>query len=1557
MFKKIFFFLIFIFNITFSQTDTLLIFSEVMFYPTSGNNEFIEIYNLSSTQSVDLSTHKIKYYTSTADQIVDAGFGTTLLPNSYAIIFENDYDIPTGIYNGLVPANALILKIADNSFGSSGMANTTSRPLWLLNSVNDSVDYYFYSANNSSTLSDEKIILNHDSLQTNWANSLIANGTPGFTNSVAPTNYDLNLYSLTFTPSIPIAGDDVNINVKVRNNGILTATNYSIEIFNDVNGDSVGDIGERIFIDNYTNLFPNDSIAASTILTSLAAGNYQIIVKVNFAEDQFPNNNSLIDQFSVAQPGNNFNDIVINEIMYAPSTGEPEWIELYNRTNVIISLKNWKLSDAATTITITNQDKFINPNAFIIITKDSSILNYYNVQSEIIEANIPSLNNTGDAVVIKDVNSSLIDSVSYLPAWGGNSGGKSLERISVDQPGNEQTNWGTSLSTSKATPGSTNSLTPKDNDLAISSFKSLTDFGIVGEEIQFEVKVKNLGLNNSQNFILNLYRDANHDSVAQQLELISSQNGSPTNQNDSSSFNFSTNNFVGGENIFIALIDIAIDDDSTNNIAFKSVNGVTINELRNDIVINEIMYAPTSPQPEWIEIYNRSNKTIDLKNYQLADGNDTIKVIGESKVLDPNEFFVIAKDSTINNYFNINSDFVIATFPSLNNSDDKVILLDSLNRVIDSLHYYSRWGGTNGKSLERVNVNLSSIDSTNWKTSLSIFHATPGTYNSVTQKDYDVKVEKIEFSPKFPLSGDNVTISTLIKNIGKNSSQFSVNLYEDTNLDSIPDLLIETISNQNIPANDSSIFQFNNQIQNLQNKKAFYVNVQFSQDQDTTNNFYYKTIEPGFPNQTIVVNEIMFAPFGGEPEWVELYNNSDVDINLKDWTIWDVVTTPAKATIKNDFIITAKSFAVLTKDSSITNYHRLISSPLLELSLASYNNDRDGVVLKDNRGITIDSVFYTNQLGGTNGYSLERVSTTNSSNNQFNWASSKDIEQSTPGRINSITPKEYDLSVADISFAPRFPTSGDDVTINAKIKNNGIQSAQSFITEFYIDTDSNNVVDLLLSSINIQNLIAGDSIIIASTNQIQNLQKEILTAVRIVYVSDEDTLNNYFEKSIQPGFAENIVKISEVMYNSADNKPEWIEFVNTSYDLINIKNWFVSDVLTTPTKSLITSDDVSINPDEIFIVAKDTSFYSAYPNVTAKVFFANFGSLGNTSDGVVIYDFRNGIIDSLFYRSSWGGKKGYSLERISLNEQTNDSTNWVTSLDASGSTPGKTNSIFTVPSYKRNDLVINEIMYDPETTNSEYVEFYNLSNDSVNVGGWKFEDENGNSYSLSETSFVIAPKEYFILIADSSAISAYNLFDYTNKNIIGESSLGLVNTGELILLKDVRGNVIDSVFYSDNWNNRNVATTQNKSLERINPNLDGNDQLNWSTCVNSIGGTPGNQNSIFAENLNEEKNISVNPNPFSPDNDDFEDFTIINYNLTQATAQVRIKIFDSKGRLVRTLLNNQASGQNGSVIFDGLDDEGKALRIGIYIIFLEALNDNSGVVETLKTVVVVARKL
>jgi len=102
---------------------------------------------------------------------------------------------------------------------------------------------------------------------------------------------------------------------------------------------------------------------------------------------------------------------------------------------------------------------------------------------------------------------------------------------------------------------------------------------------------------------------------------------------------------------------------------------------------------------------------------------------------------------------------------------------------------------------------------------------------------------------------------------------------------------------------------------------------------------------------------------------------------------------------------------------------------------------------------------------------------------------------------------------------------------------------------------------------------------------------------------------------------------------------------------------------------------------------------------------------------------------------------------------------------------------------------------------------------------------------------------------------------------------------------------------------------------------------------------------------------SISPNPFSPDNDGFEDFTFINYKLTQPVAQIRIKIYDSKGRLVRTLANNISSGSEGTITFDGLDNNKNPLRVGIYIVFFEAVNSSNSVAETIKTALVIAKKL
>jgi hypothetical protein len=1801
-----------------------------MFNPQSGNNEFIEIYNRSETQSFDLSNYKIIYYTSNADLITSAGFGLILPPKSYAVILEGDYDFATGIYNSIIHANALKLKISDNSFGTSGMANTSNRPVWFVNATNDTLDRHSYTANNGTGYSDEKIIVNRDSLATNWANSLITNGTPGFKNSVTPLNYDLKIKSLTISPSVPIQGDDVQIFSSISNSGILAASAYTIEIFNDANFDSTGSISEVIYSQTFSNLSPNDSITVNTALASIAAGNYHVISKVTADLDEDTSNNKKILRFTAYPPGNNYNDLVINEIMYAPLTNEPEWVELYNRNAEPINLKKWKLGDNSILTNITSNDAFIQPLSFVVLSKDSSIINFFQKVSNLIVFNLPALNNTGDAVVLKDSLSVLMDSLSYSPDWGGNVNGKSLERISVNNTSTNKTNWGASQSIYKATPGYVNSITIKDNDLRITSFKNKKDFSIIGEQAEFEIKIQNKGLNSyanylvnifndvnkdsipqssefigqvmgsflasgdssqldfsttnfvqgknyfiaklevvsdddttnnfsftnfsgvivneirndivineimyapnspepewieiynrsskiidiknykiadnsdtvfviknttilnpgeyfivtsdttlkryynilssfisapipslnnsgdkiiildslnrtidslqyfaswggstgkslerisvehfstdssnwktsaskyratpgyvnsltpkdndlmlpsftmkkdfaligeqatfeikilnkgltaSQYFLVNIFNDANKDSIPQSSEMIGQANGTSLASNDSTLLEFSTTKFVQGENYFIAKLEATPDDDTTNNISFTNFVGVVVNEIRNDIVINEIMFAPNSPEPEWIEIFNRSNKVIDFKNYKIADNSDTVTVINKPTILNPGEYFIIASDTTLNKYYNVLSPFISAAIPSLNNSGDKIIILDSLNRTIDSLHYFASWGGSTGKSLERIDVEHFSTDSSNWQTSQSKYKATPGYINSISLKSFDIQVTNIVFNPSLPFFADSVVISAKVKNKGMNAASFNLKLWEDTNLDSLPNILISSLDGINLLPGDSTNVQFSFTLNNLQSEKGLLAVADFIQDQDTSNNYFYKKITPGYPPNTILINEILYSPINGEPEWIEIFNNSNDSINLKNWSVTDVLTTPVTAKINDEFYLKEKSFLVLAKDTTLQFYHRLVPSKVIKINLPVLNNDVDGVVLKDNRGVTIDSVKFSSELGGTGGKSLERISLAVPSNLFGNWGSSTDIELSTPGRINSITPKQFDLSIAEISFNPRFPVSGENVLINAKVKNNASSSANNFSVEFWTDSDSNQIVDQLLSRIDGLSMTASDSSVISSTLPILNLNSKILTAVKIIFSADEDTLNNYAEKSVEPGFPERSIIINEVMYEPINGEPEWIELVNISDKTIDIKDWSVSDILTTPTKIFITNSTEEIQPGEYFVLARDTSFYNFHSPANYKVNLINFGTLGNTEDGIVVYDFRNGIIDSFFYKSSWGGKNGYSLERISLTQPTNDSSNWITSLSVNRSTPGLVNSIFNIPSYEKNELVINEIMFDPDIDNSEFIEFLNLSSDSINVGGWQVEDENQNISKLSVTSLLLPTNQYFLLIADSLTINKYNLQSYPYKSVLDETSLGLINTGELILLKDTRGNTIDSVWYSDKWHNKNFVNTNNISLERINPHLNGNDTKNWSSSVSSNGASPAMQNSIFTDNQNRSNNISVSPNPFSPDNDGFEDFTIINYTLGQQTSQVRIKIFDSKGRLVRTLSNNQPSGSTGSLVFDGIGDDGTALRIGIYIIFLEALNETEGVVETLKTTVVVARKL
>lgn len=1528
---------------SYAQSDSLLTFSEIMFAPLSGQTEFVEIHNTSETDTIDLAGFKLKYlHTTNTDIIISHASGTKLPPKSFAIIFESVYDFAAGNYNSLIPLEALIVKIDNGSF-ASGLANTTDRTLILTNSSNLTLDVYTYSANNSNGISDEKIILNKNNTDDNWKNSLTINGTPGFYNSVSPLQFDLGITNVSIFPEVQFTGSDIEIKFTVNNFGTNSAQNFSVEIYDDINSDSAAHDNEIIFSQNYMSVFSGDSINVNKKITLSENRVYQFILKINFADDENVSNNIRFIYFTPLDKPAQYNSIVINEIMYKPSNDEPEWVEIFNTTGETINLQNWSFGDKLSKVKIASGNQNINPGEYLIISEDESIYDFYAISSQTIILKIPSLNNSGDDLYIYDQYENIIDSVLYLSTWGGNNG-NSLERINANDSSNSSLNWKTAVTKYKATPGKINSVTPKNYDLQIYNFSPEKEIVIFPETAKINIEIFNSGLIPAQNVQLNFYYDLNNDSAGTRDEIIHSTFIEKIESGKTFFYTFDFHNYGISRNFLIAEINYEADEFTENNTAITEFSSVIINEIRNDIIINEFMASPSSGLPEWIELFNRSEKVIDLKNYKIADESSEILITNKSLILNPGEYFLIIGDSSFFTKYNTQSQFIITAFPSLNNSSDKIIIRDSLNRVIDSLQYFSTWNGITGKSFERIDAEINSELIENWAVTKNKNGGTPGEINSVTQKSFDVGISQIYFNPQKPFYGDAVFISALIKNYGKENASLKLILNEENNLLEETDI--------NIAPNDSVNYTFHFAIEKLESTRKFFLEVKFENDQDSTNNYFNANISPGYNYNSLIINEIMFTPQNGEPEWVEFYNKEDYKINLSGWSISDILTTPIKTIIiDTTFFIEPKSYFVITKDSSIINYHDSIPAKIIVSSFANLNNSEDGVVIKDFYENLIDSVRYLSAWETKTGYSIERISFEANSNDLSNWSSAIDTEQSTPGKRNSVSQKANDLAILDLSFSPAAPKFGSDVFINVSLKNEGFIEANNFAVRIY-DSQRNNIID----EINIASLAKNDSLKLTSGSfkifDVNNIFAEINFAL------DDNLSNNLDSIIVVPGFNKNDILINEVMFNPDTDKPEWIEFVNNSVHEINLFEWKVSDILPSPKEAFVKKENYKIFPSQYFIITNDTAAFRRNYNVDIPVFHSLFGSLGNSEDGIIIYDFYKNVIDSLFYTSDFGNVKGSSIERLSFTNGTNEINNWSVSINSSGSSPGFSNSVSETKGYEFNHVIINEIMYEPADNNSEFIEFYNNSDETIELGGWILENDKGEFFRIVNSNFILQPEKYFVAAADSAFISFYDFTGNENfVDILNKKDLGLTNDKQLIILKDLKGNIIDSVYYNSKWHNPNVAETKNKSLERLNPKINSNETPNWSTSANALGATPGKVNSIFTDNKFENSGLTISPNPFSPDNDGFEDFCTINYSLGIPLSQIRVKIFDDKGRLVKTLANNQPSGSTGSIIFNGLNENNSPLKIGMYIILFEALNAQTGQQEILKDVVVVARKL
>tara|TARA_R110002072_G_scaffold243015_2_gene402067 strand:- start:3230 stop:5800 length:2571 start_codon:yes stop_codon:yes gene_type:complete len=421
-------------------------------------------------------------------------------------------------------------------------------------------------------------------------------------------------------------------------------------------------------------------------------------------------------------------DIAINEFMCDPTpvVGLPsvEFVELYNKSSKIFNVQNWQLGDNSTNGTM--QNGWLLPGDYLVITATSNVDSFL-VATAV--TSFPGLNNAGDNIVIRDDNGVTLDSLSYTDAWYGDpnkdDGGYCLERINPNDPCTDFSDWRASNDPLGGTPGLVNSIFDPTPDTQAPGINQLIALAPNSLEIYFSE-----GMDSSSLAITAMTFSPN----------LTIQSRSITGANPSTMTIQFVENLTPSQVYSIDIQNIA--DCWLNFITASGSFALADNPSIGDVVINEIMFNPLTGGSDWVELYNKSDKLLNLINWELAGySNDTIsgnKIISDNVLLYPDSYVVIGEDSlqVLQNYpAYMPGNFVQTDIPSYSNDEGTVYLIFQ-NQEIDKVAYLDDWhfkllDSDDGKTLERLDPDGISNDRNNWHTAAeAIGFATPGGENS-----------------------------------------------------------------------------------------------------------------------------------------------------------------------------------------------------------------------------------------------------------------------------------------------------------------------------------------------------------------------------------------------------------------------------------------------------------------------------------------------------------------------------------------------------------------------------------------------------------------------------------------------------------------------------------------------------------------------------------------------------------------------------------------------------------------------------------------------------------
>lgn len=682
-------------------------------------NEFIELFNISPSDTIDLSTMEVrdKYAT---DQLVCRS-DSILLPLSYALIMEGDYDLESGIYSTIIPRDAVICFVDDSSIGN-GLSASDS--LYLVNSTGVIIDSLGWDLDLYPGYSYERLLSPGYSGEPVWSASVDFLGTPGKINSNTPPSLDGAVISVSVhSGNIHKPGKNIAFSVILANSGIDLINGVLRIIENGLECTT-----SRMF-----HISPQDSLLINMEIDNLTSGVHDLDFCLSVPGDLNQDNDTVRVNVGVRFKTGS---IRISEFLPQPGIYEFEFVEISNCSSDPIDICGWKIADRRTVSPLVPESHVLQPGSYFIFASDSTIFSAVSdtVPVVVYSTGFPGLNNYGDMIKVHDPFGTIIDSLEYDEFWPF-APGFSFEKI---LPCN-QSPWSLAINPDGITPGYYNSVSPRWTDGKIDSGSFIVDPPLPEEGQSFNIciNVINAGEGPLDGILACTFNGIH------QIETAATIVG----YLDTLFICFSYPGMEAGfADVSLSLL-VEGDTVRNNNLQQK----ILIRFPPGSVKINEFLPSPVGGLGEFIEII--SERTLSLEGWIFQDRSGTTLHFPRRQ-LSPGGLFVVAEDSSVIPYIKGASSFFVSPdrWPSLNNEKDEMLLIDPGGVIVESVSYDSSWPIVKGRSLERISIRHASNSSFSWQPSVAPEGLTPGGVNSVylpdrTHPGFHVALNREIFSP------------------------------------------------------------------------------------------------------------------------------------------------------------------------------------------------------------------------------------------------------------------------------------------------------------------------------------------------------------------------------------------------------------------------------------------------------------------------------------------------------------------------------------------------------------------------------------------------------------------------------------------------------------------------------------------------------------------------------------------------------------------------------------------------------------------------------------------